>query len=69
MIEETKVYRLLKGFRNLPAGDIAALVAALVSVSKMIAENPSITNLDINPLIVFPAGQGCAIVDVKIEIE
>lgn len=68
MIEETKVAKLLKGFRNLPAGDIQALAEALVRISMMIFENPNIKNLDINPLIVFPPGEGCAIVDVKIEI-
>ncbi|MEI7589828.1 MAG: acetate--CoA ligase family protein [Deltaproteobacteria bacterium] len=69
MIAETKVARLLNGFRNLPAGDIDALADALAKVSLMMVENPEIVNLDINPIMVFPAGQGCAIVDVKIEVE
>ncbi|MCF8053811.1 MAG: acetate--CoA ligase family protein [Deltaproteobacteria bacterium] len=68
MILETKVARLLQGFRGLPAGDIRSLAGVLVNISRMIFENPNIKNLDINPIMVFPEGQGCAVVDIKVEI-
>ena len=59
---------MLKGFRGKPPADIAALSALLVAVSRMLAEDGSIRNLDLNPVIVGEEGTGCVVVDAKVEL-
>jgi acetyltransferase len=67
MIAEVKGAPMLQGFRGKPAADIEALADVLVAVSKLLAEDASICNIDINPVIVGEKGKGCVIVDAKIE--
>jgi len=68
MIEETKGFRILQGFRKQPPADLKALKAFLITVSRILVEHPEVQNLDINPMLVFYEGQGCLVVDVKIQI-
>ncbi len=68
MIGETKAQAMLKGFRGKPPADIAALSSVLVAVSRMLAEDGSIQNLDLNPIIVGEEGTGCTVVDAKVEL-
>jgi acyl-CoA synthetase (NDP forming) len=56
MIEEVHGKQLLGGARGKPRADREALVTALLSVSHMLAENPRISELDINPLLVLERG-------------
>jgi acyl-CoA synthetase (NDP forming) len=53
MIEELRGKRLLDGVRGKPPVDRETLVKALLSVSRMLVENPSINELDINPFLVL----------------
>ncbi len=52
LIEGTKVYRLLHGFRNRPGIDMSYLEETIIKLSHLITDFPEITELDINPLIV-----------------
>ena len=64
MISDVKGARLLEGFRGLPAADIDALADTLVRVSQMAAQlEGSLAELDINPLMVLPKGQGVKAAD------
>ena len=64
MIDEVKGAALLRGFRGAPAADVDALADVLVSVSQMAAQlEGSLGELDINPLMVLPAGQGVKAAD------
>ena len=56
MIEQVRGKRLLDGVRGRPAVDRAALIGALLSLSRMLVENPCISQVDINPLIVLREG-------------
>jgi acyl-CoA synthetase (NDP forming) len=56
MIEEVRGKRLLKGVRGRPHVDRETIVKALLSVSQMLVENPRITEVDINPLLVLDHG-------------
>jgi succinyl-CoA synthetase beta subunit len=69
MIEDTKGFRILQGFRKQPPADLEALKTCLVGVSELLVEHPEVQNLDINPILVFDEGQGCLAVDVKIQID
>ncbi len=64
MIGEVKGASLLRGFRGRPAADIGALADALVAVSNLAVNlEGSLAELDINPLMVLPEGQGIKAVD------
>ncbi|SVD61690.1 uncharacterized protein METZ01_LOCUS414544, partial [marine metagenome] len=64
MIANVKGARLLEGFRGQPPADVTALVDTLVRVSHLGAQlDGSLAELDINPLMVLPAGQGVKAAD------
>jgi len=67
MVSGTRGAEILRGFRGKPPADIAALSAVLVALSRLLAEDASIRNIDMNPVIVGEEGTGCTIVDAKIE--
>jgi acetyltransferase len=51
MIERTRVARLLAGWRDVPAADRDAIVQVLMALSQLLADEPRIAELDINPLL------------------
>ena len=66
MVAELKAYPLLRGFRGREAADIAALEEVICRVSTLLAATPEIAELDLNPVIVHPAGKGVSLVDARI---
>ncbi len=52
MMEETKVYQLLKGYRNVPPANIKLLEEIMVQFSQMLIDFPQIKEIDINPLFI-----------------
>ena len=67
MISRTRVARMLKRFRNMPAIDEQALEQVLLRVSEMVCELPEIREMDINPLIVDE--RGLVAVDARITVD
>ncbi len=64
MIGEIRGFGLLAGARGRPRADVEALAEVLVKVSEMaLALSDELAELDINPLIVLPAGQGVKVAD------
>jgi acetyltransferase len=68
MIARVRGAGILRGFRGKPPADTEALSDILVAVSRLLAGNASIRNIDINPVIVGEKGTGCTVVDAKIEV-
>lgn len=68
MLNELKAYKILEGIRGEAPRDVDALVNVMLSVSKMIEENPEITELDCNPTFVYEKGKGVLVVDARILI-
>ena len=66
MIDEVRSAKLLAGVRGAPAADRAALVDAIVRIGQLAADHPEIAELDVNPLLVLPEGQGAIAVDARI---
>ncbi|MBM3502879.1 MAG: bifunctional acetate--CoA ligase family protein/GNAT family N-acetyltransferase [Alphaproteobacteria bacterium] len=66
LIDETRVSRLLAGFRDQPASDLAAIRAVLISVATLILDHPEIVELDINPL--WADAQGVMALDARIRL-
>ncbi len=64
MLGELRVARLLEGFRGAPAADIAALAALVAQLSGFAAAHRDLVQeVELNPVIVHRAGEGCTIVD------
>jgi len=64
MLSEVRGARLLRGFRGRPPADVAALADTLVRVSWLAVHlTGHLAELDINPLMVLPAGHGVKAVD------
>ncbi len=64
-----RIARLLAGFRGKPAGDVPALVAAVLACTRYAADNLArLSELDLNPIIVRPQGKGAVAVDALIRL-
>ena len=67
IIEQTKAYELLKGFRGIPPVNIHKVEETLINFSQMIIDHPEIQEVDINPLIA--SGDDLIAVDARIVID
>ena len=52
MIEQTKVYKLLKGYRGRPGVDMERLEELILRLAQLMVDFPQIKELDMNPVIV-----------------
>ena len=68
MLSEIRAYKLLTGVRGEKAADLDAVADTIVRVSQLVTDFPEIVELDINPLLVFPAGQGVLGLDMRLAI-
>ena len=67
IIEQTKAYELLKGFRGIPPVDMKKVEETMINFSQMIIDHPEIQEADINPLIAV--GDELTAVDARIVID
>ncbi len=51
VMERTRVYNLLKGYRATPAADIDAIALTLMKISQMVCDLAELVEMDINPLL------------------
>ena len=63
MLSQLRGLPLLKGWRGSPTGDIDALKDVLLRFSALVEDFTEITEVEINPLVVFE--KGCAVVDAR----
>lgn len=54
---------LLNGFRGAPVCDVDALAALVGRVSRLVRSEPSIAEIDLNPVMVLAAGEGVIALD------
>jgi len=66
LIARTRVDKRMRGYRNVPAVDVEAVVDVIVRVSRLLADFPQVLEMDINPL--FSTATGCTALDVRIKI-
>ena len=69
MVSEIKAAKIFEGIRGEAPRDVDALIEVMLKVSKMVEENPEITELDCNPTFVYEKGKGALVVDARILIE
>ena len=68
MIRELKGFQIFTGYRGEPSADLGAIAQCLERLSQLVLDFPEIKELDINPLMVFPEGQGAAVLDARVFI-
>jgi acetyltransferase len=56
MMEETRIYKLLRGYRDRPPAAIEEIGRSLVRLSYLVAEHEEIREIDINPLLADELG-------------
>jgi acetyltransferase len=66
LIARTRISKLLAGYRNIPAADVAAIALVLVKVAQLAADFAEIRGLDINPLLADQ--DGIIAVDARIAV-
>jgi acetyltransferase len=52
LMVRTRIYKILKGYRNIPPANLELLEEVLVRLSQLVADFPEIVELDINPLLI-----------------
>ncbi len=66
MIRETRSFPLLRGVRGEKPSDLNAIVDALCRLSQLCADFPEILEMDVNPLLVKPEGEGAVAIDARL---
>ena len=66
IFRETRLYRLLRGFRGEPPADLASLHRIVARVAELLRELPDVFELDLNP--VFASPDGAWVVDAKLTL-
>lgn len=69
MVRGIKGFTLLNGFRGEARADVEAVERLLVCLSDLLMDNPEIKELDINPLLVHPEGEGATVADCRFIID
>jgi acetyltransferase len=67
LMQRTRVFRLLAGYRDVPPADLRALAAILLGVSRMVCLLPWLKEMDLNPVLAHPGG--ALIADARVVID
>lgn len=67
LMEDTKIYRLLKGYRAAEAVDIAAIQYVLYKFAYLVMDFPEISEVEINPFAIDKMGG--VVLDAKVQLE
>jgi acetyl coenzyme A synthetase (ADP forming)-like protein len=68
LVREVQLSGLLDGLHGAMPADREALLKAMVNVAQLADDFPQISELDINPLLVLPQGQGVQAADIRMII-
>ncbi|WDF71885.1 acetate--CoA ligase family protein [Novosphingobium sp. KACC 22771] len=60
---------LLKGYRGSPALDVAALAKLIRQISAVLLAEPRIAEMDLNPVILHPVGEGVVALDALMLVQ
>jgi acetyltransferase len=70
MVKEIKGYQILQGVRGKQPSDVKAIVDVLLRISRLAQDcEDTITEIDVNPLIVFDEGRGVKAADALIVLK
>jgi acetyltransferase len=65
MVKETKAFNLLNGWRGGMVYDLEAIYDVILRLSKLAEDFPQIEEIEINPLRVYPQGEGALALDCR----
>jgi len=65
-IGRLKGARLLEGIRGAPPLDARAVARTVAIVAELMQVNPQLSEIDVNPLVVYPAGDGVQALDALV---
>jgi acetyltransferase len=65
IIQQTMAGQLLQGYRGGPVFDVEAVLDAIGRLSQLALDFPEIAEVEINPLLVLPTGQGAKVLDAR----
>jgi len=65
MVAETMAGKLLNGYRGAPVADFESLYGVIAQLSHLAMAQPEIQEIEINPLIVYPKGEGVIAIDSR----
>jgi acetyltransferase len=68
MIESLRAAKLLDGFRGSPPLDREALLDVIQRLSALVEAFPELVELELNPVVVLPRGQGAVAVDARMRL-
>ncbi|WP_174297693.1 acetate--CoA ligase family protein, partial [Sphingomonas bacterium] len=57
---------LLDGWRGSPALDVEAVAGIIAALGRVLRGTPAIREIDLNPVVVYPRGQGAVALDALI---
>ena len=69
MLDEIRAHSLLAGVRGRPPADRAAMIDTLLRINQLVTDFPEIVEMDINPLMVYEAGQGAITLDMRLVLK
>jgi len=67
LVENTRIYKRLQGYRDRAPADLESICLTLVKVSQLVCDVPEIVELDINPM--FADSHGVLAVDARIMLD
>jgi acetyltransferase len=65
LLDSTWAGRRLSGYRSLPPADREQVRQALLRLGQLAADFPQLSEIEVNPLRVLPAGQGVIALDAR----
>jgi acetyltransferase len=65
MLRELRAYGVLEGVRGRGPADVPALVELIGAVTRLVTDFPEIREIDLNPVRVMEAGEGCLALDAR----
>jgi acetyltransferase len=68
MIRQIRGYKLLEGVRGAKPSDQEAAADCILRLAQLMVDHSEIQEFDINPLILYPRGQGAAVADGRMVV-
>jgi acetyl coenzyme A synthetase (ADP forming)-like protein len=68
MLAAGRARKLLAGYRGAPPGDVAALHETILRVAQVVEDVPHVAELELNPIVALPPGQGAFALDVRVRV-
>ncbi|NLN69948.1 MAG: acetate--CoA ligase family protein [Chloroflexi bacterium] len=65
MVASTKAGQLLQGYRSKVVYDLHAVVDTIGRLSQLALDHPRIAEVEVNPLLVLPEGEGTLVLDAR----